>query len=110
MDAVSAPVRRNRILARASADDRGLLQPHLEPVTLALRFELERPNTPIENVYFMDAGIASVVAVQKNETRIEVGLVGCEGMTGTAVVLGDDRSPHHTYMQVGRRRAADRIG
>jgi CRP-like cAMP-binding protein len=112
MEAVSTPVRRNRLLASASADDRGLLQPHLEPVTLALRFELEKPNTRIENVYFMDAGIASVVAVQRNETRIEVGLIGCEGMTGTTVVLGDDRSPHATYVQVagdGQRIASDEL-
>jgi CRP-like cAMP-binding protein len=100
METVSASLRRNRLLARASADDRGLLQPHLEPVTLAFRHELEKPNTRIDNVYFMDDGIASVVAVQGNETLIEVGLVGCEGMTGTAMVLGDDRSPHATYVQV----------
>jgi len=48
----------------------------------------------------MEAGIASVVAVQPDETRVEVGLVGCEGMTGIAVVLGDDQSPHSTYIQV----------
>jgi len=48
----------------------------------------------------MDSGIASVVAVQSNQTRVEVGLVGCEGMTGTSVVLGNDRSPHSTYIQV----------
>src|SRR5579862_8013200 len=85
MDAVTSRVWCNRLLSRASADDRHLLQPHLKPVTLALRFELEKPNTPIENVYFMDAGIASVVAVQRNERRIDVGLIGCEGMTGAAV-------------------------
>jgi CRP-like cAMP-binding protein len=27
-------------------------------------------------------------------------LSGCEGMSGTSVVLGNDRSPHETYMQV----------
>jgi len=48
----------------------------------------------------MDAGIASVVAVQAHETQVEVGLVGCEGMTGSAVVLGGDQSPHSTYIQV----------
>lgn len=51
-------------------------------------------------VYFMEAGIASVVAVQPDDTKVEVGLIGREGMTGTSVVLGDDQSPHSTYMQV----------
>jgi hypothetical protein len=64
-----------------------------------LRKDIERPNRRIEAVYFMEAGIASVVAVQPDETGVEVGLVGCEGMTGIAVVLGDDRSPHSTYIQ-----------
>jgi CRP-like cAMP-binding protein len=100
METISVSLRRNRLLACASADDCSLLQPYLEPVTLALRYELEKPNTRIESVYFIDDGIASVVAGQNNETCIEAGLVGCEGMTGTAIVLGDDRSPHATYMQV----------
>jgi len=42
----------------------------------------------------------------------EVGLIGCEGMTGTAVVLGGDQSPHSTYVQVSgeaQRIAADEL-
>jgi hypothetical protein len=40
------------------------------------------------------------VAVQANNTRVEVGLIGHEGMTGTSVLLGTDRTPHSTYIQV----------
>jgi CRP-like cAMP-binding protein len=83
-----------------SAADIALLRPHLRPVALELRKDLERPNRPIETVYFMEAGIASVVAVQPDNTRIEIGLIGREGMSGTAVALGGDQSPHSTYMQV----------
>ena len=57
----------------------------------------------------MEAGIASVVAVQPDKTRIEIGLIGREGMSGTVVALGGDQSPHSTYMQVageGQRIAA----
>ena len=32
------------------------------------------------------------VAVQSDETRVEVGLIGREGMTGMAVVLGGNQS------------------
>jgi CRP-like cAMP-binding protein len=77
-----------------------------------LKKDLERPNRRIDYVYFLEAGVASVVAVQPDETRIEVGLVGYEGMTGTAVVLGDDQSPHSTYIQVagaGQRIKADEL-
>ena len=77
-----------------------MLQPHLNFLAVAVRHEIERPNRRIDAVYFMEAGIASIVAVQADETQVEVGLVGPEGMTGTAVVLGGDQSPHSTYIQV----------
>ena len=67
---------------------------------MALLKDMERPNRRIEDVYFMDAGIASVVAVQAKGERIEAGLIGREGMSGLAIVLGDDQSPHATYIQV----------
>jgi CRP-like cAMP-binding protein len=94
---------RNLLLAALSKNDRALLQPHLEPLDLELRKPLEQPNKRIDNVYFLDVGIASVVAVQAKDTRVEVGLIGREGMTGLAIVLGNHRSPHATYIQaVGR--------
>jgi CRP-like cAMP-binding protein len=74
--------------------------------------DMERPNRRIETVYFLDTGIASVVAVQSDGTKAEVGLIGCEGMSGTAVVLGGDQSPHYTYIQVageGQRIAASEL-
>jgi len=76
------------------------LQPHLRFLAVAVRHEMERPNRRIDTVYFMEAGIASVVAVQADDTQVEVGLIGSEGMTGSAVVLGGDQSPHSTYIQV----------
>ena len=67
-----------------------------------LRHVLETANEPIMYSYFIDSGIASVVASNGNHRRrIEVGLVGLEGMTGLAVVLGSDRSPNENFMQVG---------
>ena len=104
----SSPTR-NRLLAALSKDDRDRLQPHLEPIDLELRKPLEQPNKRIDNVYFLDVGIASVVAVQAKETNVEIGLIGREGMTGLAIVLGNHRSPHATYIQAagkGQRIAA----
>ena len=91
---------RNRLLAALSPRDLALLQPHLQPVAMELRKDIERPNRRIKAVCFMEAGIASVVAVQPDATQVEVGLIGNEGMSGAAVVLGDDRSPHSTYIQI----------
>jgi CRP-like cAMP-binding protein len=90
---------RNNLLASFSRADFGLLEPHLEPVTLELRKHLERANKRIDAVYFPEHGFASVVAMQANGKEAEVGLIGREGMTGTPIVLGDHRSPHAVYIQ-----------
>ena len=93
--------RQNRLLARLAPNDFDAVRPHLEALNLPLRLELEKPGRRIDNVYFLESGIASVVAVQSNDTRVEVGLIGCEGMSGVAIVLGDQQSPNQTYMQLG---------
>ena len=91
---------RNRLLAALAANDLALLEPHLEPVALERRFVLEAPNQAVDNVYFMESGVVSVVAVNGRGERIEVGLIGCEGMSGVTVVMGNHSSPHSTYMQI----------
>jgi CRP-like cAMP-binding protein len=100
---------RNQLLAALSAADFALLQPHLRDVTLELLKDLERPNRRIEAAYFPSTGFASVVGVQSDLAQIEIGLIGREGMSGSAIVLGGDQSPHATYMQMageGQRIAA----
>jgi len=102
----------NRILSRLSAEDFALLEPHLTAIDLPLRKQLEVSRRPIEHVYFPDSGILSVVANGDNKRSIEVGLIGREGMTGLAVVMGTDRSPHQTYVQSagqGRRILSDHL-
>jgi CRP-like cAMP-binding protein len=90
----------NHILTRLSKADFRLLEPHLEAVDLPLRRQLAARNKRVVHVYFIESGIASVVA-NGGETAIEVGLIGREGMTGPSVVMGNtDRIPHETYMQI----------
>jgi CRP-like cAMP-binding protein len=90
---------RNRLLRALSPADIELLTPHLRLVTLKLRQELEQPDRPIRRVYFMEQGIASVVAVSMGRHRVETGLIGPEGMTGLMVLLGNHRSPNQTFIQ-----------
>jgi CRP-like cAMP-binding protein len=90
----------NRLLQALSAQDRSLLSPHLVRGSFKVRETFERPNRPIQRVYFLDTGIASVVAEHPDGRRIEIGIIGSEGMTGTAIVLGSDRTPHSCYIQV----------
>ena len=62
---------------------------------------IEVPNKPITHVYFVEIGVVSVVAVNAEDHRIEVGVIGNEGMTGVPLMMGDDRAQHSTYMQIG---------
>src|SRR5215469_18095022 len=92
---------RNRLLNKMSPDDWALVSPHLEMVSLKERQVVEVPNKPITHVYFVETGVVSVVAVKFEDHRIEVGVIGKEGMTGVPLVFGDDRAQHSAYMQIG---------
>ncbi len=96
---MSFPQCRNQILLALSRPDRALLSPGLEQIELERRQTIKQANLPIEHVYFPDSGIISVV-VKSPDDQIEVGLIGREGMSGTAVVLGNHRSPNDAYVQM----------
>src|ERR1700743_2069679 len=91
---------RNRLLAALPPDDLRAIEPSLAMVALEKRKVLEAPNKTIDYVYFPETVIASVVAVAGREERIEIGLIGCEGMTGLPVLMGDHKTTHSTYVQV----------
>jgi CRP-like cAMP-binding protein len=92
--------RRNHLLASLAPADLACLESHFEVLELPLRHPIEVPNKPIPHVYFPTEGIVSVVATGPKDRKIEVGIIGSDGMSGTSIVLGDDRSPHETFVQV----------
>ena len=102
----------NRILARLTREDFALLEPHLEPVDLPVKKRLETSKRRIDQVYFVEEGFVSVVANGSSKPSIEVGIIGREGMTGLAVLLGGERAAHDSYVQVagkGQRISAAKL-
>ncbi|HEV2562661.1 MAG TPA: Crp/Fnr family transcriptional regulator [Rhizomicrobium sp.] len=91
---------KNRLLASLPQQDYERLQVHLEPTELAYRRVLYRANKPIEHVYFVETGVASLVSTMKNGDASEVGTIGNEGIVGLPVVFGDKQAPTQVYMQV----------
>ena len=89
----------NRLLAVLSPDDRELVRPNLEFVPLEVRQILERPGEPISHAHFVESGLVSMIGVNRANHRIEVGMVGYEGVTGLGVVLGAERSAHEALVQ-----------
>jgi CRP-like cAMP-binding protein len=102
------PSHNNQLLNALSTDDLALLTPMAELITLNIRDTLEAPDQAIAYIYFIEDGIASIVARMSRQRDIEVGVIGREGMTGTSIIQGDDQGPNHTFVQVAG--AATRIG
>jgi CRP-like cAMP-binding protein len=105
----------NRLLRSFSNADAALLRPHLSHIELPLKYRLENINGVIEHVYFPESGIASTVSDSEQAAHshpIEIGLIGREGVTGIAVILGNHNSSHSIYMQAagdGYRMEADAL-
>ncbi len=107
-----SPTYRNRLLASLAEADLALLHPYLEPLSLPLGTVLIAQNQPITHAYFPEVGLCSVVAGTPDTARIEIGLLGRDGLAGTALVLGSDRIPHQIFIQVrghGHRISAEAL-
>lgn len=84
----TAPAFRNAILAGLGAAEIGRLRPLLTRVRLVNGETLHEPGAPIEHVYFIEYGVASVVAEEaQGKSQTEVGLIGREGMIGLSILL-----------------------
>jgi CRP-like cAMP-binding protein len=101
---------RNHLLLTLLPADFSLIDPQLELAPLPVGTCLVAPNMPIEQVYFLEQGIASVVAGTPEGRRIEAGIIGREGLSGIPVLLGADRTPDECFVQTsgkGLRIRAD---
>ena len=85
-DAPRQGVGRNRLLGALPARDAERILTLLEPVPLPEAMSIHEPDVPITDVYFLCTGVVSVVS-EMDEGTVEVGVVGCEGMTGIRYAL-----------------------
>lgn len=105
-------MRRNHVLSCLSTADCDLIKKHLEPIEMPRLFAVENPNKAISHIYFPVEGIVSVVANGPRDQRIEVGILGRDGVSGHSVILGNGRSPNSVFMQLagsGFRIEADHL-
>jgi CRP-like cAMP-binding protein len=89
----------NNLLAALPPKDYRRLLAALEPVTLTFGEVLYEPGDPIRHVYFPNDSLVSLLTLADGHLALEVGMVGYEGMVGTPLSLGIDRSPVRALVQ-----------
>ena len=78
----------NEFLRSLPKSDFALLSAALKRVSLKSGDVLGEAGSPLQNVYFPEAGLISVVLELSSGDRIETGLVGRTGMLGAAAAFG----------------------
>lgn len=91
---------RNKLLSRLSVSDFALLKAHLTLVEIGRGEMLVFPGQPIENSWFLEDGIASLVTASRGGHESEAAIIGNEGMVDVATVLGAYQSPLRCNMQI----------
>jgi CRP-like cAMP-binding protein len=89
----------NHLIELLPRKDRLSLLAVCEPVQLVLAEVLCEPGTRTRHVYFPTDGFISLVARLDGHRRLEVGMVGREGMLGAQVALGVMTAPLHALVQ-----------
>jgi len=89
----------NLLLASLPAADRRRLLADRDPVDLVAGVTLTEPGDVARHAYFPIDSFISLIAPVDRNAQLEVGLVGNEGMVGTAPILGVRASPLRALVQ-----------
>jgi CRP-like cAMP-binding protein len=73
---------------------------HLQPVKFELNHEIEYPGDPIDHLYFLEEGMASMTTTFKDESQVEVGMFGYESVIGVPALMGAKTSLNRIYTQI----------
>ncbi|MBX5229336.1 helix-turn-helix domain-containing protein [Rhizobium sp. NLR9b] len=90
---------KNLVLSALSPREDDLIRPLLKQVQLVQGEVLERQFGEITTVSFIESGTVSLVASSLDDSQVEVGLIGREGVTGTGLLEGDWRTPYKLVVQ-----------
>ena len=72
----------------------------LQPVKFELKHEIEYPGDPIDRLFFLEEGMASMTTTFKDESQVEVGMFGYESVIGVSALMGTKKSLNRVYTQI----------
>ena len=72
----------------------------LKPVKFELEHEIEYPGNPINGLYFLEEGMASMTTTFNDGSQVEVGMFGFESVIGVSALMGTKASLNRVYTQV----------
>jgi CRP-like cAMP-binding protein len=91
---------RNRLLLALPPSNLKRLMPDLEHIRCQRGQVLVDADSSLENVFFPDSGVVSVVAVYADGSIIEMATIGREGCTATQAVFGAKKSSVRLLVQI----------
>ncbi len=95
---------RNELLRALPAEELQRLRPHLMPVTLVTSQVLHEAEAPIDEVFFLESGLAFLTADTRDHGLVEVGTTGRDGFVGLPVLLSPEPvSVHRAFVQIPGR-------
>ena len=89
----------NQLLTALPTAERHRLTALCEPVQLTFGQVLCEQGARVRHVYFPSGGFISLISALDGRPRLEVGLVGSEGMLGVSLVLGVHVAPLRALVQ-----------
>src|SRR3984957_20913628 len=72
----------------------------LKPVTFEVMHEIEFPGRPIEHLFFVEEGMASMTATFNDGSQVEVGMFGYASVIGVSALMGTKLSLSRVYTQI----------
>jgi hypothetical protein len=76
------------------------MRPPLRTLPIRAKHVFHSIDEPIQDVVFLNGGVASMTTVLQDGTMIESATVGREGLVGIEIVFGGDLAAGETMMQV----------
>jgi CRP-like cAMP-binding protein len=93
----------NRLIQRLELDDQEVLLAQCVPVDFPHGFVFFEPGDTIDQIHFIESGVASSVAVLEGGRTVETVMIGAEGLTGAAAAMVPHQATTRNTAQVAGR-------